>query len=184
MQTLPEVHSQDFVRKATGGGTGSGGGSVDVAGITKQVTSEVTKQVIPAATQATTRAVSEAIPALVQPAVQSSVAAAVPPAVQQATQGLGVQIKAGVKPADLYAEYQEGVWTPQLSEVVEGSGNSALFYHAFPKPFSQQPRLVVTPLGSTQRMFQFQVSAEGMHVRSNYSTTGVTLQWFAYVPKA
>lgn len=160
MFDLPNVEYNTFVRASTGG--------VDVDGIVAQVTPKASE----AATTAAVKATQQALPALFNAQAD------------QLKQDTKQEVLSEVKPDDLYAEYQSGIWNPQASDVISGSGNASVFKFNFPKAFSTKPVMRVTYEGTLNRSFRLgTITATYFEWSANYNPLQVTVMWEAFVPK-
>jgi len=213
MMNLQDVAWGSMLKQSGGsgaGGSGAGAATVDTSAVVAAVTPAVTSSVKAALLEDLPPLVQQQVQRQVPPLVQQQVQQQVPPLVQrqvqqvqsslqqqvqrQVQQELQQQLPAafsalkdGLKPEDLYLEWQTGLFEPSADTSTTGLvGNNAVFTVEFPKPFSSVPQVWFSSVTSgSSRLERVQnISTTGFEYSCSYSpATGNVVQWVAFVPK-
>jgi len=191
---LQDVAWGSMLKQSGGSGAGgadAGGATVDtsavVAAVTPAVTTAVTSRVKEAVLEDVRKDVLKDVPPLVQQQVQQQVPPLVQSSLQQQLPAAFSALKDGLKPEDLYLEWQTGLFVPSADTSTTGAvGNHAVFTVEFPKPFSSVPQVWFSSVtAGTSRLERVQnISTTGFEYSCSYSpATSNVVQWVAFVPK-
>lgn len=190
---LQDVAWGSMLKQSDGSG-GSGSGSVDTAAVAAAVTpvvkSQVQRDLQPVVQQTATAAAQQAVQAYdtqLQQGLSTTVTAKVQESLQQRLPAEFLALKAGLKPADLYSEWQTGLLVPSASNSTTGQvANNAVFRVVFDAPFKQVPQVWYSAISlGTSRLERVQnITTTGFEYSCSYSpATDNVVQWVAFVPK-